>query len=189
MEEAISIPGLMNEKKNISQIVAEFSNRLFAFIKKRVATTEDAEDILQDVFYQLAGNTEPIEQLSAWLFTITRNKITDRYRKKRTELLEDIFPSSEEDDIPWEDILFSKDAGAETEYLRNIFWTTLRNALDELPIEQKEVFIAHELDDIPFEKISQQLNVPVATLISRKRYAVLHLRERLEDIKNELLNY
>jgi RNA polymerase sigma factor (sigma-70 family) len=188
MEEAVRIPGLMNEKKNISHIVAEFSNRLFAFIKKRVATTEDAEDILQDVFYQLAGNTEPIEQLSAWLYAITRNKITDRYRKKRTELLDDIFQGDGEDDIPWQDILFTKDAGPETEYLRNIFWATLQDALGELPPEQKEVFIAHELDDIPFEKISQQLKIPVATLISRKRYAVLHLRDRLGEIKNELLN-
>ena len=91
MKTAVSIPELMNEKKNIAHIVAEFSNRLFGFIKKRVATTEDAEDILQDVFYQLAGNTEPIEQLSAWLYTTTRNKITDKYRKKKTELLDDIF--------------------------------------------------------------------------------------------------
>ncbi|MDB5199712.1 MAG: sigma-70 family polymerase sigma factor [Chitinophagaceae bacterium] len=189
MKEALSIPALMNEKKNISHIVAEFSNRLFGFIKNRVATTEDAEDILQDVFYQLAGNTSPIEQLSAWLFTTARNKITDNYRKKKTELLDDIFSSSGEEDIEWEEILFTAKGDAETEYLRNIFWTTLNEALDELPAEQKEVFIAHELDDIPFEKISKQMNVPVATLISRKRYAVLHLRERLETLKNELLNF
>jgi RNA polymerase sigma factor (sigma-70 family) len=189
MKEVLSIPVLMNEKKNISQIVAEFSNRLFSFIKNRVASTEDAEDILQDVFYQLAGNTEPIEQLSAWLYTTTKNKITDKYRKKKTELLDDIFPSSGEDELEWEEILFTANADAETEYLRNIFWSALYEALDELPAEQKDAFIMHELEDIPFEQISKQTNVPIATLISRKRYAVLHLRERLEIVKKELLNY
>ena len=190
MKEVLSIPVTMSdEQKNISQIFNEYSRRLLGFIKKRIANNEDAEDILQEVFYQFAGSTEPIEQLSAWLFTTTRNKITDKYRKKKTELLDDIFPASGEDDLEWEEILFTVNADAETEYLRNIFWTTLHQALDELPAEQKEVFIAHELDDISFEKISKQTNVPVATLISRKRYAVLHLRERLEILKNELLNY
>lgn len=189
MKEALSIPVLMNEKKNISQIVAEFSNRLFGFIKSRVGTTEDAEDILQDVFYQLAGNIAPIEQLSAWLFTTAKNKITDSYRKKKSELLDDIFTSSGEDDIKWEEILFTADNNPETENLRNIFWITLQNALDELPPKQKEAFIMNELEDISFEKMSEATGVPVATLISRKRYAVLHLRERLEVLKNELLNY
>jgi RNA polymerase sigma factor (sigma-70 family) len=189
MKAAVSIPELMSEKKNISHIVAEFSNRLFGFIKNRVASTEDAEDILQDVFYKLAGNTEPIEQLSAWLYTTTRNKITDKYRKKKTELLDDIFPASGEDDIQWEEILFTANADAESEYARSIFWTTLYDALNELPVEQKDAFIMHELEDVSFEQISKQTNVPIATLISRKRYAVVHLRERLEIIKNELLNY
>ncbi len=141
------------------------------------------------MFYQFAGNTEPIEQLSAWLFTTTRNKITDKYRKKKTELLDDIFPASGDDDIGWQEILFTENDNPETDYVRNIFWTTLNEALDELPAEQKEAFIAHELDDISFEQMSRQTNIPVATLISRKRYAVLHLRERLITLKNELLNF
>lgn len=189
MKEALSIPAIMNEKKNITQIVAEFSNRLFAFIKNRVTSTADAEDILQDVFYQLAGNTKPVEQLSSWLFTVARNKITDSYRKKKPELLEEIFAVDDEDQFSWDEILFSSDDNPETQQLRNIFWTTLQNALDELPPEQKEAFILNELEDIPFEKISKTTGVPVATLISRKRYAVLHLRERLEVLKNELLHY
>ena len=190
MKEVLSIPLIMSdEQKNITQIFNEYSRRLLGFIKKRISSNEDAEDILQEVFYQFAGNTEPIEQLSAWLFTTTRNKITDKYRKKKTELLDDIFPSSGEDDMEWQEILFTANADAETEYLRNIFWTTLYEALDELPTEQKETFIAHELDDTPFEQIAKQTNVPVATLISRKRYAVLHLRERLLTLKNELLNF
>ena len=189
MKEALSIPAIMNEKKNITQIVAEFSNRLFAFIKTRVTSTEDAEDILQDVFYQLAGNTKPVEQLSSWLFTVARNKITDSYRKKRPELLEEIFAAEDEDQFSWDEILFSSNDNPETQHLRNIFWTTLQNALDELPAEQKNAFILNELEDIPFEKISESTGIPVSTLISRKRYAVLHLRERLEVLKNELLNY
>jgi len=190
MKDVLSIPVVMNdEKKNITQTIAEFSNRLFAFIKKRVASTEDAEDILQDVFYQLAGNTKPIEQLSSWLFTVAGNKITDSYRKKKPELLEEVFAGNEEDEFSWEEILFSSDNDPETEYLRNLFWITLQNALDELPAEQKDAFIMHELEDIPFEKISEITGVNIATLISRKRYAVLHLRERLEILKNELLNY
>lgn len=190
MKDALSIPAIMNdEKKNISRTVAEFSNRLFAFIKNRVASTEDAEDILQEVFYQLAGNTKPIEQLSSWLFTVARNKITDSYRKKKPELLEEIFAVDDEDQFSWDEILFSSGDNPETEHLRNIFWTTLKNALDELPPEQKEAFTMNELEDIPFEKISETTGVPLATLISRKRYAVLHLRERLEVLKNELLNY
>ena len=190
MEEILIIPATMSdEQKNISQIFKDYSRRLLGFIKKRIANNEDAEDILQEVFYQFVGTTEPIEQLSAWLFTTTRNKIIDRYRKKKTELLDDIFPASGEEGIEWEEILFAANGDAETEYLRNIFWTTLQNALEELPAEQREVFIAHELDDISFEQISKQTNVAVATLISRKRYAVLHLRDRLFTLKNELLNY
>lgn len=190
MKEALSIPAMMNdEKKNISHTISEFSNRLFAFIKKRVATTEDAEDILQDVFYQLAGNTKPIEQLSSWLFTVARNKITDSYRKKKPELLEEIFANDDEDEFSWEEILFSPDNNPETEYLRTIFWTTLQDALDELRAEQKNAFIMHELEDISFEEMSEITGVQIATLISRKRYAVLHLRKRLEALKDELLNY
>ncbi len=115
--------------------------------------------------------------------------LTDKYRKKKIELLDDIFPTSGEDDIEWEEILFTTDNNPETEYLRTLFWTTLQNALDELSNEQKEAFIQHELNDVSFEEISKQTKVPIATLISRKRYAVLHLRERLEILKNELLNY
>lgn len=190
MEEVFSIPGTMSdEQKNISQTFKDYSRRLLGFIKKRISNNEDAEDILQEVFYQFAGYTEPIEQLSAWLFTTTRNKITDKYRKKKTELLDDIFPSAGDDDLEWEEILFAGNDNPETEYLRNIFWTTLNEALEELPPEQRDAFIAHELNDIPFEEISRLTNVPVATLISRKRYAVLHLRERLSTLRNELLNF
>ena len=177
-------------KNNIAQTINDYSKRLFSFIKKRVNNTADAEDILQDVFYQFAGNTTPIEQLTAWLFRTARNKITDNYRKKKPELLEDIFSAQDEDEeFSWQDILFTDNSDPEKLYLRNLFWTTLHEALDELPAEQKEAFVKHELEDVPFDEMALQSGIPVATLISRKRYAVLHLRERLQLLKDELLNY
>ena len=192
MEEALRIPVLMSDdhKNNISQTIKSYTRRLLNFIKRRVDSEEDAEDILQEVFYQFAGNTKPIEQLTAWLFRTARNKITDNYRKKKPELLEDIFSEvDEEEEFLWNEVLFSDASNPETEYLRNLFWSTLQEALDELPEEQKDAFVQHELEDIPFEKIAIQTGVPVATLISRKRYAVLHLRERLAILKDELLNF
>jgi RNA polymerase sigma factor (sigma-70 family) len=188
MKEVLSIPAIMSEEKNITETIKAYSKRLFGFIKQRVATDEDAEDILQEVFYQLAGNTKPVDQLSSWLFTIARNKITDSYRKKKTELLDDLFFNDDEDEIGWNEILFSESTDPETEYVRGIFWSNLDEALNELPEEQKEAFVQHELNDISFDEISKATGVPVATLISRKRYAVLHLRQRLEIVKNELLN-
>jgi RNA polymerase sigma factor, sigma-70 family len=178
------------QKNNIAQTIKEYSKRLFSFIKKRVDNPADAEDILQDVFYQFAGNTVPIEQLTAWLFRTARNKITDNYRKKKPELLEDIFSSRyDEDEFSWEEILFTDDSNPEKKYLEQLFWATLNAALDELPLEQKNAFVKHELEDVPFDEMSRQTGIPVATLISRKRYAVLHLRERLQELKDELLNY
>jgi len=192
MEEALRIPASMSDdhKNNIAQTIKSYSRRLLNFIKKRVDSQEDAEDILQEVFYQFAGNTKPIEQITAWLFRTARNKITDNYRKKRPELLEDIFSEGdEEEELLWNEVLFSNSSNPETEYLRGLFWSTLQQALDELPEEQREAFVQHELENIPFEKIAIQTGVPVATLISRKRYAVLHMRERLAILKDELLNF
>ncbi|MDB5275962.1 MAG: sigma-70 family polymerase sigma factor [Ferruginibacter sp.] len=167
------------------------SKRLLGFIKKRVASPEDAEDILQDVFYQFAGSTEPINQASSWLFKVATNKITDSYRKKKLPLADDIFTSSstEEDSFDWKEILLQTDTNPETEYLRNIFWDELQLALNELPAEQRDVFIEHEMNGVSFKDIEAATGVSVATLISRKRYAVLHLRERLQILKDELLNY
>ena len=167
------------------------SKRLFGFIKQRVGSTEDAEDILQDVFYQFAGNPEPIEQASAWLFKVARNRITDSYRKHKLPLADDVLSpsSSDEDGFDWKKMLLPADSNPESEYLRSLFWEELQHALDELPAEQRAVFIQTEIEGISFKDIAVQTGEPVATLISRKRYAVLHLRERLRVLKDELLNY
>lgn len=180
----------VEKNNNIATVIKTYSKRLFGFIKQRVATTEDAEDILQDVFYQFAGNTQPISQVTSWLFTVARNKITDSYRKKKLPLIEDMQPqSSEEEGFDWKELLMGSDDTPETEYLRNLFWEELKEALDELPADQREVFIKNEMEGVPFKDIAETTGVSVATLISRKRYAVLHLRERLAGLKEELLNY
>ncbi len=193
MEDVLTIPTAMSaeDNKNITHIIKSMSRRLLGFIKKRVASPEDAEDILQEVFYQYAGNAATINQATSWLFTVANNKITDSYRKKKLPLADDIFTSSstDEDSFDWKEILLQSDTNPETEYLRNIFWEELQMALDELPAEQREVFIEHEMNGVAFKDIEAKTGVGVATLISRKRYAVLHLRERLQILRDELLNY
>jgi len=176
--------------QNIADTIKAYSQRLMGFIRQRVNSKEDAEDILQDVFYQFAGNVEPIEQVTGWLFKVARNKITDSYRKQKLPLIDDIQKSnSDEDGFDWKELMFAGDDSPETMYIRNLFWEELQLALDELPKEQSEVFIQNELEDIPFKTISERTGVAVATLISRKRYAVLFLRGRLAGLKDELLNY
>ena len=193
MEDVLTRLTAMSTERNnnITHIIKTMSRRLLGFIKKRVTSTEDAEDILQEVFYQFAGNAETITQATSWLFTVANNKITDSYRKKKLPLADDIFTSSatDEDSFDWKEVLLKSDANSETEYLRNIFWEELQLALDELPAEQREVFIEHEINGIAFKDIEVKTGVSVATLISRKRYAVLHLRECLRVLKEELLNY
>ena len=192
MEELLTIPAEMttDQKSNITRVINDYSRRLLGFIRKRVNNEADAEDILQDVFYQFIGNTQPIEQLTAWLFTVARNKITDKQRKKKPEALEDLYTSAEQDiAFDWTEIFFDDTDNPETAYLRNLFWEALDNALNELPPEQKEVFVMNEIEGIPFKEIAAQTGQAVNTLLSRKRYAVLHLRDRLSVLKDELLNY
>ncbi len=178
------------QKRNITEVINDYSKRLLGFIRKRVSNEADAEDILQDVFYQLIGNTQPIEQLTGWLFTVARNKITDKKRKHKPELLDDIFSEADGDEmLNWAELFFDADNNPETDYLRSLFWETLNNALNELPEDQKTVFVLNELEAVSFKEISERTGVPVNTLLSRKRYAVLHLRERLQTLRNELLNY
>ncbi len=192
MSAAMMITDAMAEtqKRNITATINDYSKRLLGFIRKRVTNEADAEDILQDVFYQFIGNTEPIEQLTGWLFRVARNKIIDKQRKMKPDLIEDEYAYESEDDfLNWEELFFDADDNPETKYLRNIFWEELNDALEELPAEQKEVFEMNELEGISFKEISEATGITINTLISRKRYAVLHLRERLALLRNELLNY
>jgi RNA polymerase sigma factor (sigma-70 family) len=192
MSNALTIPANMTEKgkSNITEVINAYTKRLRGFIRKRVTNEADVEDILQDVFYQFIGNTKPIEQLTAWLFTVTRNKITDKQRKQKPELIKDLFIDAEDDmGFDWSELFLDNDNNPETAYLRNLFWETLNEALDELPPAQKEVFVLNEIEGVPFKTISEQTGETINTLLSRKRYAVLHLRERLASLRDELLNY
>lgn len=174
-------------KRNIIQAVADYGKRLFHFIRQRVNSDEDAEDILQDVWYQFSNvmNTEPVEQISAWLYRVARNRIIDSYRKGSTS--GNIALPADEEDSAIDHKLFTENGMPEEEYVRALFWEQLQEALDELPEEQRQVFIWNELEEIPFEEIAQRTGEKVNTLISRKRYAVLHLRKRLEQLYKEII--
>ena len=177
-------------RQNIIQAVRDYGKRLFYFIRGRVNTDEDAEDILQDVWYQFSNvlETEPIEQTSAWLFRVARNRIIDKYRKRQTASLEqEMLAEGDDGEFNFREILLAGDSTPETEHLRNLFWQQLFTALDELPAEQREVFVWNELEDIPFHKIAERTGEKVNTLISRKRYAVLHLRKRLDQLYKEII--
>jgi RNA polymerase sigma factor (sigma-70 family) len=183
----------VKQKLNIPEVIRKYGTRLQGFIRKRVRSSEDAEDILQEVYYQLADADrllKPIDQISGWLFTVARNRITDQYRKKKTESLPEVF--SDDDDLilsELRELIFDNGRTPETEYLRSLVWVELEKALGELPDEQRKVFELTEMQGLSFKEIAEQTGVPVNTLISRKRYAVVYLRERLLLIYNELLNF
>jgi len=178
-------------KQNIVQAVKDYGRKLFGFIRGRVNTDEDAEDILQDVWYQFSNTaaTQTIEQVSGWLFAVARNKITDRYRKKQPELIDDLSYEDEDGELHFTDILLTDINNPETEHIKNIFWEELFTALDELPENQRMVFIQNELEDKTLQQIADNSGENLKTIISRKRYAVLHLRKRLQHLYNDLINY
>lgn len=175
---------------NIASVISRFGRRLLGFIRQRVGNEADAEDILQDVWYQLTTtvDTEPIEQLSGWLFAVARNKIIDRYRRRQPASL-DSSGTDEPGAADLAGILLDNSHNPETANLRTLFWKTLQEALDELPEEQRTIFIQNELEGIPFKDIAAATGEKVNTLISRKRYAVLHLRERLLTLYHEIIEY
>lgn len=180
----------ISSEQNLATAVRDYGKRLFGFIRSRVRNDADAEDVLQDVWYQLSRVTysEPIEQLSGWLFRVARNRITDLYRKRSNDSLEEL--GYEDEDGVWQikDILLSTPDTPETEYIRQAFWEELMAALDDLPEAQRNVFIWNELEDQTFQEIADRTGENIKTLISRKRYAVQHLRQRLEALYPELLN-
>jgi len=184
----------VKEKQHIADIIKNYGARLQGFIRKRVQNSEDAEDILQEVYYQLADADrllKPIDQMAAWLFTVARNRITDLYRKKKTVSMPEIFTETEDEGIFTElrNLMFDDGTTPEDDYLRSLVWIELENALNELPEEQRLIFELTELKGLSFKEISKQTGITANTLISRKRYAVLVLRERLQLIYDELLNF
>jgi RNA polymerase sigma factor (sigma-70 family) len=191
MKDAASVePMALEQDQRISEVVKREQSRLRNFIRRRVPDPLDAEDILQDVFYKLVEANRllmPIEHVTGWLFRVARNRITDLFRKKRPESFSDTTVADEDGEVlQIEDLLPSPDAGPEGLYVRNVLLDELELALDELPQEQREVFVAHELEGRSFKELAAETGVSVNTLLSRKRYAVLHLRERLQDIYDEL---
>ena len=180
---------VMTKKRNqtVGGAIQKYSQRLFQFIRGRVSTNADAEDILQEVWYQFSRviDTEPIEQASGWLFRVARNRITDSYRKKKNELLEDYAYEDEEGDTLFREILLADNHTPETEMLREVFWEELFAALEELPEAQRNVFIWNEIEGQTFQEISDNTGVNIKTLISRKGYAVKFLRTRLATLYDE----
>ena len=182
----------MSQKKpNIIQTVKAYGSQLLGFIRQRVNTQEDAEDILQDVWYQLSSvpEVEAIEQVGSWLYKVARNRIIDKYRKQKPDLLEDYSYEDDEGEFNFKEILLADDGTPETVYMRELFWEQLTQALSELPENQRQVFVWNELEDQTFQEISDRTGDNIKTLISRKRYAVQHLRKRLEILYEEFVNY
>ena len=172
----------------LERAVRSERKRLFDFIRRRVRNESDAEDILQDVFYQLVTSysvTEPIEKLTSWLFTVARNKVIDWYRKRRS--MSSINDAAEEDlPLSLSEVLLDPTQQPDTLFARSSVWTELADALDDLPDEQKQVFVMHELEGRSFKEIAELTGEPINTLLSRKRYAVLYLREQLQELYEEI---
>jgi RNA polymerase sigma factor (sigma-70 family) len=181
----------LEQDLRISEVVKRERARLLNFIRRRVSDPGDAEDVLQEVFYRLVEANRllmPIEHITGWLFQVARNRITDLFRKKQPENFSDVAIADENgEDVQFEDLLPSPDAGPEAEYARKLLLEELKRALAELPKDQREVFVAHEFEGRSFKDLAAETGVNVNTLLARKRYAVLHLRERLQRTYDEFL--
>ncbi len=179
------------QQQSIIQTVRQYGKQLFAFVRGRVATDEDAEDILQDVWYEFGNRTElsAIEQVSGWLYRVARNKIVDKSRKKREERLDDYGYEDEDGGLSFRDILYAEAPTPEAEDLKQLFWEQLFLALDELPEAQRYAFIQNELEERTLQEIAYETDEKLKTIISRKGYAVKHLRKRLENLYHEFVNY
>lgn len=182
--------GMSNETNNsITKTVNQFGKKLFGFIRGKVNTQEDAEDILQDVWYQYSGleNAEELENVSGWLYQVARNKIIDLYRKKKPEALEDYSYETEDGEFDFKEILLIDDSESpELQMLKDLFWEELIKALDELPENQRQVFVLNEFEDLTLQEIADKHNENLKTVISRKGYAVKHLRKKLKYLYDEL---
>ena len=186
MNEALTIDRMTDQDRRISQAIVREESRLRKFIQRHVPDVSDAEDILQEVFFELVEAVrllKPIEQVGAWLFRVARNRIIDRFRKRAPAPSRDV--SVDDQAFALDELLPSREAGPEARYARAVLLDELEAALEELPKEQREVFIAHELEGRSFKEIAAETGLSVNTLLSRKHYAVVHLRRRLRDIYNE----
>ena len=189
MKSALIIETMGSEQDHkISEVVTKEQPRLRNFIRRRVPDPDDADDILQEVFFEFVEAyrmMKPIEHAGAWLFRVARNRIIDRFRKKKPRKFEDTMDTEDGELISLEELLPSSDAGPEAAYARNLLLDEIEDALEELPEAQREVFIAHEFEGRSFKELSAETGISVNTLLSRKRYAMLHLQQRLEKIHAE----
>lgn len=176
---------------SITEVVKNYGSQLLRFINSKVAKTEDAEDILQEVWFQTSRltNLNELENVGAWLYSVTRNKIIDSYRKKKTESLEDFVYQDEDGELNVKDILLADDSNnPEVGMFKDLFWDELMKALDELPEKQKKVYVQNELEDKTLQEIADEEGENIKTIISRKSYAVKHLRKRMQRLYNDLKN-
>jgi RNA polymerase sigma factor (sigma-70 family) len=182
---------IMAEQKNssITNTIQQFGNKLFGFVRGKVKSNEDAEDILQEVWYQLVnfGNLSELENVGAWLYQVARNKVTDRFRKKTSASIEDFAFENEEGEFNYKEILLLDDTNnPEMAYFKELFWKEMLLALDELPQNQKDVFILNEIEDVTLQEIATKKGENIKTIISRKSYAVKHLRKKLNYLYQEI---
>lgn len=190
MSEVVNLPVLFRESESIKTTIKSYGKKLFGFIRNRVGTNEDAEDILQDVWFQLSKLDSGLpEQIGAWLYKVAQNKIIDKYRKQEPDSLEGFEFEDEEGEMNFREILLIDDsANPEAGYLKKLFWEELFVALSELPEAQSEVFIKNEIEDKKLQDIADEKGENIKTIISRKRYAVIYLRDRLRTLYEEILN-
>ena len=188
--ETISTASMTQERNfSIAETVQQFGKKLFGFIRGKVKTTEEAEDILQDVWYQFSrlSNLDELENVSAWLYRVAQNRVTDNYRKKKTENLEDFTYENDENEISFKEILLlDENASPELALFKEEFWNQLMDALEDLPESQREVFLLNEIEDFTLQEIADQKEENLKTIISRKGYAVKHLRKKLHNLYKEI---
>lgn len=190
MEDILHSAMKENKQNKIISVVKDYGTKLFGFIRGKVNTDEDAEDILQDVWYQVSNlvDIDEVNSISGWLYQVARNRVTDKYRKKKDVLLEDFRYEDESGETSLKDIFAAETSSPEMTQFKELFWEELMTSLDELPENQRQVFIWNELEDMTLQQIADKTNENIKTIISRKGYAVKHLRKKLADLYDEINN-
>ena len=175
-------------QSTLVETIKLYGNKLFRFIRGKVSSDEEAEDILQDVWYQLSAlvDLDDIDSISGWLFRVARNRIVDRYRKKKDDSIEDLVYAEIGDDLNFAELLIGESTSPEEQFFKDLFWDELMDALKDLPPDQKDAFVWNEIEDMTLQEIATKTNQNIKTVISRKRYAVKHLRQRLRVLYEEL---